>query len=294
MDQSKNDNATMRTNADLASTTTDSISELRKRFNGHIDDNALCFQAIDVRFAHHVERETREFESVRAQIEESALHSNVTAIIVLRWWADYIQHISEAEGIYSVARDNYRQTWLDETTLSLTDDETVSGTWRIHNWHDFWPVFYAVIVCVIAGIALFVIDSVVTNSLAPFIVGCILTLSLFCTGLIVANCIKKFIRHELTSYHNIEAESLKQALLAVKMVPGMKDYDHGIFTELDKTVFKGKVSGFYRPYAIEFLNRVIIWLCRNPKMTLSDASEHFSDQIRDFENLSRLFYSERN
>lgn len=294
MDQPNNDKATMRINADLASTTTDSISELRKRFNGHIDDNALCFQAIDARFNHHVEHEKQEFKDIREQIEQSALHSNTTAIIVLRWWADYIQHLSEADGIYSVARDNYRQGWLDETVPSLVDDDTVSSTWRIHNWHDFWPIGYAAIACVVAGIAFFVAESVVTNSLAPFITGAILILAMFCTGLIATNCVKNFIRHELTSYHNIEAESLKQALLAVKLVPGMKDYDHGIFAELDKMVFKGKVSGFYRPYAVEFLNRVIMWLCRNPKMTLSDASEHFSDQIRDFENLSKLFYSERN
>jgi len=286
MDQPNNDKTTMRLNADLASTTTDSISELRKRFNGHVDDNAMCFQAIDVRFAHHVERETREFESIRAQIEESALHSNVTAIIVLRWWADHIQHLIEADSIYSVAKDNYRQGWLDEAANT--------GVWKIHNWSDFWAIRYASIVCVAVGIALFVVESVVTGSLAPFIVGAILLLAMFCTGIIVADSIKNFIVNELTSYHSVEDESLRQALLAVKLAPGMKDYDSGLFTELDKTVFKGKVNGFYRPYAAEFLNRVIIWLCRNPKMTLSDASEHFSDQIRDFENLSRLFYSERN
>lgn len=286
MDQPNSDKTTTRINAYLASTTTDSISELRKRFNGHIDDNALCFQAIDVRFNHHVEHERQEFKAIHEQIEESALHSNTTAIIVLRWWADYIQHLSEADGIYSVARDNYRQGWLDEAADT--------GVWKIQNWSDFRAIRYAAIVCAVASIALFVAESVVTGSLVPFIVGAILFLAVFCSGLIVADSIKNFIVNELTSYHNVEAESLKQALLAVKLVPGMKDYDHGIFTELDKMVFKGKVSGFYRPYAIEFLNRVIMWLCRNPKMTLSDASEHFSDQIRDFENLSKLFYSERN
>ena len=294
MDQPKNENNTSTPiNATLASTTTDTISELRKRLNGHIDDNALCFQAIDVRFNHHVEHEKQEFKDIRKQIEESALHSNTTAIIVLRWWADHIQHIIEADNIYSTAKDNYRQSWLDETIPSLKDDDTVSGTWRIHSWHDFWPVGYAAIACVAVGIALFVVESVMTSSIAPFIVGAILILALFCTGLIVVNCVKNFIRHELTSYHNIEAESLRQALLAVKLAPGMKDYDRGLFTEIDRTVFRGKVSGLYRPYAAEFLNQVIMWLCRNPKMTLSDASEHFSDQIHDFENLSRLVYSER-
>ena len=225
---------------------------------------------------------------IDSELLKMASHSNMTAIMVLRWWADSILSLAESDSIYRAVRDEYRDAWSEETTPCL-----YGSTWQIHNWSVFWPIGYVLFFGAIIGIGLSIAAAVSAQQLTPFIIGSVVTLFGGIAEVIVSNCAKKFVIQELTAYHNIETDCLKRALMAARLVPGAKTYDSGIFDELDSRIFQNRIRGLYRPYAVEFLNRIVIWLCRNPTMTISDVSEHFSDQLRDLENLTKLCYSER-